>query len=259
MRTLLHLSDTHILPSDDDRLHGADTLHNLRAALAYFDASGIAVDAVVLSGDVANAGDTLGYQRARSVLDPWLTSHEVPLIAAMGNHDRRAAFRQVMLEQPPSDKAVDYVTWAGGLRLIALDWTVPGAPHGSVTHEQLQWLREQLASPAPEGSVLVFHHPPTIEPGPLHDIVRLHGADDLEAVVRGSDVIAILAGHVHHTLAGAFGGTLCVTAPAISYMVEPLALAAGSLQPREARGFGLVRIDDKRAVASTVYLPPITR
>lgn len=255
MRTLLHLSDTHILPSDEDRLHGADTLQNLRAALGYFDGSGIAIDAVVLSGDVANAGDTVGYERVRSVLDPWVTTRKVPLIAVMGNHDRRAAFRQVMLRDAPSDKSVDYVTWAGGLRVVALDWTVPGAPHGSVTNEQLQWLREQLASPAPEGTVLVFHHPPTIEPGPLNDIVRLHGAEDLEDVVRGSDVVAILAGHVHHTLAGAFGGTLCFTAPAISYMVEPLALAAGSLEARKARGFALVRIDNKRAVASTVYLP----
>jgi hypothetical protein len=33
MRTLLHLSDTHIQPAESDRLVGADTLANLRAAL----------------------------------------------------------------------------------------------------------------------------------------------------------------------------------------------------------------------------------
>jgi 3',5'-cyclic AMP phosphodiesterase CpdA len=255
VRTLLHLSDTHILPNEDDRLHGADTLHNLRAALAWFDASGVILDGVVISGDLANSGDLAGYTRLRSVLDPWLAGLGVPLVAAMGNHDRRATFRQVMLDGEPSDEPVDYVAWIGGLRAIALDCTVPGAVYGEVRSEQLAWLDAELATPAAEGTVLVFHHPPTIEPGAQADMVRLRDADLLEEVVQGTDVLAVLAGHVHHTLAGAFGGAFCSTAPAISYTVDPLALAAGTLRGIPGSGFSLVRIADGRAVASTICLP----
>lgn len=254
MRTLLHLSDTHILPTDADRLHGADTLQNLRAALAYFDGYGVSIDAVVLSGDLANEGDVVGYQRLRSVLDPWLAGRGVPLVAAMGNHDRRAGFRQVMLGSP-SESPVDSTHWVGGLRIVVLDCTVPGAVHGETRPDQLEWLRSELATPAEEGTVVVLHHPPTIEPGAMADIVRLRGADALESIVQGRDVVAVLAGHVHHTVAGAFGGTFSFTAPAISYMVDPLALAAGSMRGLEGRGFALVPIANKRAVASTVYLP----
>ncbi len=254
MRTLLHLSDTHILPTDEDRLHGADTLQNLRAALGYFDGSGVSIDAVVISGDLANEGNVVGYQRLRSVLDPWLAGRSVPLIAAMGNHDGRAAFHEVMLGCT-SEAHVDYTHWVGSLRIVVLDCTVPGAVHGETRPDQLEWLRRELQTPAPEGTVIVLHHPPTIEPGAMAEMVRLRGADALEAVVRDADVVAILAGHVHHTLAGAFGGTFCFTAPAISYTVDPLALAAGAMRGIEGRGFGLVRIADKRAVASSVYLP----
>jgi 3',5'-cyclic AMP phosphodiesterase CpdA len=255
VRTLLHLSDTHILPNEDDRLHGADTLQNLRTALAHFDASGVALDGVVISGDLANSGDLAGYRRLRSVLDPWLARLGVPLIPAMGNHDVRVPFRQVMLDSSPSDEPVDYVVWIGGLRVIALDWTVPGAPYGEVRSEQLAWLAAELATPAAEGSVLVFHHPPAIEPGAQAHMMRLHEADLLEDVVRGTDVLAVLAGHVHHTLAGAFGGAFCSTAPAISYTVDPLALAAGFLRGVPGSGFSLVRIAGARAVASTISLP----
>jgi 3',5'-cyclic AMP phosphodiesterase CpdA len=252
MRTLLHLSDTHILPSENDRLHGADTLQNLRTALARFDASGVLLDGVVISGDLANDGDVPAYRRLRSVLDPWLSRLNVPMVPAMGNHDRRAAFRQVMLDGAASDEPVDYVAWIGGLRVIALDWTVPGAPHGETRPEQLAWLRAELATPAAEGTVLVFHHPPTIEPGAQAPMVRLRGADLLEQAIHNTDVVAVLAGHVHHPVSGAFAGAFSTTAPAIAYTVDPLALAAGTLQGIPGVGFNLVRIADRRAVASTM-------
>jgi 3',5'-cyclic AMP phosphodiesterase CpdA len=252
--TLLHLSDTHIQPSDADRLVGADTLANLRAALAYFDTSGVACDAVVISGDLANSGDVPGYQRLRCVLDPWLAARDVPLVPVMGNHDHRAAFRQVMLGDS-SDAPVDYVRWIAGLRVIALDCTVPGSPHGETRPAQLDWLRSELGTPSSDGSVVVLHHPPTIEPGALNDIVRLRGAEALEEVIRGTDVIAVLAGHVHHTVAGAFADAFCFTAPAVSYTVDPLALAQGTLRGLPGSGFALVRIEGRRATAATVYVP----
>jgi len=256
MRTLLHLSDTHIQTLESDRLVGADTLANLRAALAYFDASDVQPDALVISGDLSNAGDVAGYQRLRSVLDSWCAATGVPLIPVMGNHDRRAAFRQVMLDGSPTEDPVDYVRQIGGLRVIALDYTVPGAPHGEARPAQLAWLRSELATPAPEGTVLVLHHPPTIEPGALNDIVRLHNAESFESVVRNTDVVAVLAGHVHHPTAGAFAHTFCATAPAVSYTVDPLALAKGHLSGRSGSGIALLRIDDHhRAVASSMYVP----
>jgi 3',5'-cyclic AMP phosphodiesterase CpdA len=248
LRTLLHLSDTHIFSSDDERLFGQDTLQNLRNVLARVDDSDIAPDAMVISGDLANNGDVAAYRRLRAVLDPWCARTGVLLIAAMGNHDVRAAFSQEMLAGGPTE----YVKWIGDLRVVILDSSVPGAVHGETRPDQLEWLRAELATPAPEGSVLVFHHPPTIEPGPLVDMFRLHGADELEAVVRGSDVVAVLAGHVHHTVTGAFGGAFCYTAPAVAYTVDPLALAAGRVRGIDGSGFGLVRIADRRAVAATI-------
>jgi 3',5'-cyclic AMP phosphodiesterase CpdA len=56
-RTILHLSDTHILPTDDDRLHGVDTLANLRLALDSVAEHAVMPDVIVISGDLANGGE----------------------------------------------------------------------------------------------------------------------------------------------------------------------------------------------------------
>ena len=136
----------------------------------------------------------------------------------------------------------------------------PGAPFPSLYVRradfagQLAWLRAELAIPAAEGTVLVFHHPPTIEPGAQAHMIRLRGADQLEAAVRNTDVVAVLAGHVHHPIAGPFGTAFCSAAPAIAYTVDPLALAAGTLQGIPGTGFNLVRIAEGRAVASTMIV-----
>ena len=48
MRTLVHLSDTHILPTDADRLQGVDTLQNVRDILQVVERSGLQLDALVV-------------------------------------------------------------------------------------------------------------------------------------------------------------------------------------------------------------------
>ena len=67
--TILHLSDTHILPTDEDRLHGVDTMANLRLALDSVAEHGATPDAILISGDLANGGELESYGRLRGVLD----------------------------------------------------------------------------------------------------------------------------------------------------------------------------------------------
>ncbi|HLZ27265.1 MAG TPA: hypothetical protein VKV73_08075, partial [Chloroflexota bacterium] len=46
MRTLVHISDTHILPTADDQLYGVDTLRNVQDVLQYVVDSGTRADAL---------------------------------------------------------------------------------------------------------------------------------------------------------------------------------------------------------------------
>jgi Icc protein len=255
VRTLIHISDTHILPTEDERLHGADTLRNLQDVLQLVVDSGIRPDALVVSGDLANGGELDSYTRLRTELNSFVDRLGTQLVVAMGNHDARPTFRQAMLDALPTNDPVEYVRWIGGLRVIVLDSTVPGAAYGEVRPQQLAWLAGELATPAAEGSILVLHHPPVPDASPLAGLLTLHGADELETVVQGSDVVAVLAGHAHHAITAAFGGAFCYAAPATAYSVDPLLLANRTLRGVHGAGFGLVRVFDGRAVALTVSMP----
>ncbi|MCS7002903.1 MAG: hypothetical protein NZ518_08655, partial [Dehalococcoidia bacterium] len=104
--------------------------------------------------------------------------------------------------------------------------------------------------PAPEGTVLALHHPPVRIGGRAPFVAD---ADELEAVVRGSDVIAVLAGHVHQVMAQEFGGAPLVTAHSTVMLIDPLrrpgiAFVAGG-------GFALVTVQDRRALIQPFLLP----
>lgn len=255
MRTLVHLSDTHIQPTDADRLQGVDTLQNVRDILQVVEHSGLRPDALVVSGDLANQGEPDSYRRLRAELEPVVARLETQLIVAIGNHDARPAFREAMLDVAPTDEPVDYVRWIGELRVIVLDSTVPRAAYGEVRPRQLDWLSDQLETRADEGTLVVLHHPPVPDATPLAGLLTLHGAADLEAVIRGSDVVGVLAGHAHHAISAAFGGAFCYAAPATAYTVDPLLLQQRTLRGVQGGGFGLIRVLDHRAVALTLVMP----
>ena len=255
MRNLVQLSDTHVLPTDADRLQGIDTLQNVRDVLQIVEDSGLRPDALVVSGDLANHGEPESYRRLRTELDSAASRLGTQIVVAIGNHDARPAFREIMLDQSPTDEPIEYVRWIGGLRLIILDSTVPGAAYGEVRPEQLEWLSEQLSTPAEEGTLLLLHHPPVPDATPLAGLLTLHGASDLEAVVTGTDVLGVLAGHAHHPITAAFGDAFCYAAPATAYSVDPLLLEQRTLRGVQGGGFGLIRVVNGRAVALTVSLP----
>lgn len=259
--TLIHLTDTHVLPSDADRLYGEDTFANLRAAFDAVAERGVAPDAFLLSGDLANHGEPGSYARLRTLLDEVEDRFGVPALPAMGNHDDRRAFRRVLLGE--GDGATDapyyYSRRIGGLRVVVLDSTIPGRPHGAIDGAQLDWLRRELAEPAPAGTILVAHHTPLPGPVPVLNALILRDADALAAAVAGTDVIGLLAGHVHHPTVGVFAGVVCWAGPATAYTVDPLSTggaggAGDGFRGIAGGGLSLVHVYGRTMVASAVSL-----
>jgi 3',5'-cyclic-AMP phosphodiesterase len=93
---------------------------------------------------------------------------------------------------------------------------VPGRAHGELDEATLEFLRCELASPAPEGTLVALHHPPI--PSPVEPIsrLRLRNAQALGEAIAGSDVRLILCGHYHHVSLGALAGVPVWVSPAVS-------------------------------------------
>ncbi|MEU0838743.1 metallophosphoesterase [Streptomyces sp. NPDC005962] len=246
--TLLQFSDTHILP-EGELMHGqVDTLANLEAAIELVAASGARVAALLLTGDLTDSGAPEAYRRLRGVVTPFAERIGADVVYVPGNHDERTAFRAELLH---GGQAADRVHWAGGLRIVVLDSSVPGRHDGHLSDAQLGWLAEELARPAPLGTVLVLHHPPLPSPVPTVHLLRLRGADRLGAVVAGSDVRLIVTGHAHHTSSGVLGTIPVWVSPALAYRVDAMS-PSGRLRGAEGAGFTRIDLIDGSLVATAL-------
>lgn len=251
-RVILHLSDTHLLGGD--RLLGDryDTARHLRRTLAAAEATGVRPDAVVFTGDLTDLGEPEAYRALRAEVEPWAARLGAPVVWVAGNHDERPALRAELLDAEASEEPVTGVWDLGGLRLIALDSTVPGWHHGDLDAAQLDWLRDVLAEPAPLGTILALHHPPLPTHIPFFDILELRDQPGLAEVVRGSDVRGILAGHLHYSTSGTFAGVPVSVAAASCYTMD-LARPADEVNGMDAgRSFHLVHVWDDTVTHAVV-------
>jgi len=249
---LLHLSDTHLLAGPADLYGSVDSEARLREVFAGLEASGARPEAIVFTGDLADRGEPGAYAKLRAIVDPAAERLGAEVIWVMGNHDDRPAFRRELLGQLPTGNPVDRVHDVGGLRVISLDSSVPGHHHGEVTGAQLDWLAEELATPAPHGTVLAMHHPPVPCVLDLAVLVELRDQDGLAEVLRGSDVRSILAGHLHYSTTATFAGIPVSVASATCY-TQDLTVPVGGTRPRDgAQSFNLVHVYDDTVLHSVV-------
>lgn len=243
-RTIVHLSDTHLLAGNAPLGGRYDTAANLRRTLDAVEALGIRPDAIVFTGDLTDLGEPAAYRALRGTIEPVAARLGSPVVWVAGNHDERPAMRRDLLDLPATEEPVTGVHDLGGLRLVVLDTTVPGWHHGDLDEAQLAWLRGVLATPAPLGTVLAMHHPPVPSHIPFFDILELRDQGRLADVIAGTDVRAILAGHLHYSTTGTFAGIPVSVAAATCYTMD-LARPAVEVNGMDAgQSFHLVHVYD---------------
>lgn len=256
-RILLHISDTHLRAGGSRLFDLVDAAEHLARALAVIEASRVRPDAVVFTGDLADLGERDAYADLRALVEPFAARIGAQVIWVMGNHDDRAAFRETLLADTlPTETGdlapVDRVDELDGLRVVTLDSTVPGHHHGEIRDEQLIWLAGVLATPAPLGTILAMHHPPVPSVLPLAASVELRDQAGLAAVLRGTDVRAIIAGHLHYSTFATFAGIPVSVASSTCY-AQDLTVPTGGTRPQDgAQAFNLVHVYDDTIVHSVV-------
>ncbi|MHA6758358.1 metallophosphoesterase [Streptacidiphilus sp. PAMC 29251] len=205
MIVIAHLSDIHI---DGGRRSIART----RAVMDYLEDLPHDLDAVLVTGDIADHALPAEYELARRLL----TSRH-PVLVCPGNHDGRAAFRQHLLGQPASAAPVNQVRRANGVVIALCDSSVPGKDEGFLEDETLAWLRDVLVRTPDQVPVLVgFHHPPALLHIPFVDGIRQFGAERLAALTDDHpNVTAFLCGHAHTAAATTFAGRPLLVAPGV--------------------------------------------
>ena len=240
--TIIHLSDPHFLADGARHAGGADSEGNFDLTLASVSRVHPHPSAIVVTGDLTDLGEPDAYRRLRAALEPVAAQLGCPIVWVAGNHDERPALREGLLDGPPTQDPVTGVWDLDGLRLIALDTSIPGWHHGDVDEQQRDWLAGVLSEPAPHGTLLAMHHPPLPAHVPLFDILELRHQDELAEVIRGTDVRGILAGHLHYSSSGTFAGVPVSVASSTCYTMN-LGRAATEVNGMDAaQSFQLVHV-----------------
>ncbi|ALE92361.1 3',5'-cyclic-nucleotide phosphodiesterase [Arthrobacter alpinus] len=251
---LLHLSDTHLLAGPGPLYGAVDSEERLRQIFTEIATSGARPEAIIFTGDLADKGEPEAYAKLRQIVEPACQDMGAQVIWAMGNHDHRGNFRAGLLGEPANSDPVTHRHFLNGLRVITLDTSVPGFHHGEIGSEQLEWLAAELATPAPDGTILALHHPPVPSVLDLAVLVELRRQSELAAVLRGSDVRTILAGHLHYSTTAMFAGIPVSVAAATCYTQDLNVPAGGSRGRDGGQAYNLVHVYEHTIVHSTVPL-----
>jgi 3',5'-cyclic-AMP phosphodiesterase len=248
---IAHISDTHFLGGGRELYGTVDTDPPLVHALELLGRSNLPIEALVFTGDLADLAEPDAYARLKSIVEPAAAKIGAEIIWVMGNHDERPAYSKALFGTE-STEPQDRVEMLGGLRIISLDSTVPGYHHGALLDSQLEWLRDVLAEPAADGTLLALHHPPLPSPVEIMAILELQRMELLADVLRGTDVRGILAGHLHHAMSGMFAGIPVSVAAATCYTIDASAPVGSLLGVDGAQSINLVHVYDDQILHSVV-------
>jgi 3',5'-cyclic-AMP phosphodiesterase len=218
---IAHLSDPHLLAGGARQYRTIDTEAGLVQALKRLRQVDPPPQVIVFTGDLADKAEPAAYARLRALVEPLAAEIGAQVVWTMGNHDERLPYSEGLFGEA-SEEPQDRVYDVAGLRVIALDTSVPGYHHGEVSAEQREWLRDVLATPAEHGTILAMHHPPI--PLPMlraAEVIELADQDLLADVVRGSDVRSVIGGHYHFSTYATFAGVPVSVASASCYTSDP--------------------------------------
>jgi 3',5'-cyclic-AMP phosphodiesterase len=189
---LLQLTDPHLFEDESRELYGVNTATSFRAALARgLGAAPGPLDAVLVTGDIAEDGHWKTYERFRSIM----SQAGVRVICTPGNHENppmmSALFSAPPLQYCGSTSVRDW-------RIVLLDSHVPGEDWGWLNGHELDRLDRELAVATGQHALVCLHHQPLPVGSPWLDSVGLRNADALHSILRRHrNVRGVLSGHVH--------------------------------------------------------------
>jgi 3',5'-cyclic AMP phosphodiesterase CpdA len=211
MFVFAHVSDVHL---DGTSGMAART----EAVMRHLADMRVPIDAVLVTGDIADHGADAEYEEAVKAL-----AGSYPVMLCPGNHDERRAYRRSLLgvaDEVVDDSPINAVHRVGDVTFAMCDSSIPGRDDGFLSDETLRWLDDTLRDN--DGPAFVcFHHPPVDLGQPFIDEIRMTDEQRLaDVIARHPDVVALLCGHAHTAAASTFAGRPLLVAPGVKNTLQ---------------------------------------
>jgi 3',5'-cyclic-AMP phosphodiesterase len=178
-------------------------------------------DVVVITGDLTECGLDVEYANVAWLVRKWLP---MPVFVIPGNHDRRGNFREGLKHLPGVTADPTYVQYAVEeypVRLVMLDTLVPGAGHGELRAEQLEFLDRTLAAVPDKPTIVGMHHPPFVCGIAHMDRINLRNTPQFtEVIAKHRQVERIICGHHHRPIVTRVAHAIASISPSVAHQVE---------------------------------------
>lgn len=247
MTLLAQISDLHLDGSERATRRATLVMDYLRALPR-------PVDALLVTGDIADHGAEAEYEEAARIL-----AAPFPVLTCPGNHDARPAYRKALLGVAPEHGPINQVHHVSGTAVLMCDSTIPGRDEGRLDTETLAWIDSTLtALPQDTPALIAFHQPPVALHHPLPDSGMLqepgHLAGLLDAHPR---VAAVLTGHAHTAAASTFAARPLIVGPAITWTLRMPWEGDRAADRDQPPGLAFHVLDDERRLTThyRVVLP----
>lgn len=203
-------------------------------------------DVIVMTGDLVHEGTAGDYCYLKQLVKKYAAG--IPVLPVLGNHDYKAAFYEGFLEE---DRQGPYyrTCMLSGYRFVTLDTSVEGSGDGVLRGEQVRWLLEELKTPAPNGTILLGHHPFESQQAWFKTDVE----DGLIEALQETDVIAYLCGHAHYCESRTLGKVLQVTGESFDYGVETM---GDEVIYTEVRAYNTCWLENRKVIVHTHAVTP---
>ncbi len=217
---IAQISDPHIKAGGKLSYRQVDTANALRQAVNTLNHLAPRPDLVLISGDLVDFGLPEEYATFKQIL----AELTLPVYLIPGNHDERQHLRAAFPEHRYLFQHHHYLQWVVDdypVRLIGLDSSVPGKPHGELSDESLAWLDTTLAEKPVKPTLVMVHHHPFVSGIDHMDRQPLKQSTALAEVIgQHSQVERVLCGHLHRSVQARFGNTLAISCPGVSHQVS---------------------------------------
>jgi Icc protein len=234
----VHISDAHVLGEPSQEIHGVRPAHNLRAAVQCINSLNPPPDFCIHTGDSVSEES----EKAYLLFKEELASLKIPTYFAIGNHDNRASFRKLVLNDPFPDEGPYYYDFElQGWHFVVLDSSDPGNISGRIDTAQLLWLEQALQHhPNQPTFVFLHHHPLPLRNPWLDELMLQDSAPLIDVLRRAPEVRGVFFGHVHHECHLSLDNLHFASVPALSFQFSEIAGSEkfSSLPP----GFRLVHV-----------------
>jgi 3',5'-cyclic-AMP phosphodiesterase len=224
---LVQLSDTHVTHPGRLISGRVDTAAALSHAVSRVLRLQPRPVAVLISGDLVDAGHPAEYAQLRALLAP-LVDAGLPLALMPGNHDARAPLQDAFVGLAgvhcgePGAASIQYaLDLAGPLRLVVLDSLQPGRPEGGFDDDRLAQAQRLLSERPDVPTLVALHHPPHATGLAVMDRMALQqGLADFEALIAAHpQVQRVVCGHLHRLTMGRVAHAASLSAPSTAHQV----------------------------------------